>query len=307
MSYIYLGSAVIGATGSMYTANKNAKALKGAQGQPLDISKIIADARTSASENLANSINLENTFRPGTAALRTATDNSLGNLSTGNTAGFQARDSLLSTISDPRVTATGSNPLLEASAASILDNLKLGGALGRDVQQQTVKAALEKGGMAGISGSGAGRGLVARDVGLTSLGLLQQRQTQAMGAGATLEGLKIQAQQARLNDFLGRLGAAGTAAGQDAQRTGLLASIVDARALPESGLSPGALANLYVGDKNAQDQQRMDFASASAARNTSTMNALLGFGTQAAGAYFGAPKKAGSGAAGGGAWQPGDS
>lgn len=287
MTWAALGAAAVGAAGSMYSANKNAKALKGAQGQPLDIAKVIADARENAAANLGNSIALENQFRPGTAALRTAVDSSLGGLAGGNTPGLLVRDSLLSSISEPFATSTGSNPLLEASANSILENLKLGGTLGRDVQQQAVKAALEKGGAAGISGSGAVRGLVARDLGLTSLGLLQQRQNQALTAGSALEDMKIKADQARLNDFLGRIGAATGAAGQDIQRTGLLASIIDGRALPESGLSPGAIANLSVGDVNRQDQIRMDAAAADAARRNQTTNALLGFGSVALGAYAG--------------------
>jgi hypothetical protein len=284
MMWVGIGSAAAGLAGNLYTSNKNAKALKGAQAKPLDIAQVISDARENAASNYRNSFALESQFRPGTAALRGTVDNALGALDSGRTPGFAARDSLLGGLGESKT----SNPLLDASVASIFDNLKLGGTLGRDVQQQAAQAALEKGGAAGISGSGAARGLVARDLGLTSLGLLQQRQAQGLQAGSTMAQLNLQ-------DFLGRMSAAQAAAGQDTQRTSLLASIIDARALPESGLSPGGIANLYVGDKNAQDQQRMNLAQASAARNTQDMNALLGFGTQAAGAYFGA--KGGTGSA----------
>jgi hypothetical protein len=283
MAWWNVGVAAVGVASNLYTSNKNSKTLKGAAAQPLDIAKVIADARENAAANYANSFSLENQFRPGTAQLRTTVDGSLNTLAGGMTPGFQARDSLLGQLGQSQST----NPLLEASVNSIFENLKLGGTLGRDVQQQAAKAALEKGGSAGFSGSGAARGLVARDLGLTSLGLLQQRQAQGLQAGSAVGQLQLQ-------DFLGRMSAAQGAAGQDAQRTSLLASIIDSRALPESGLSPGGIANLFVGDKNAQDQQRMDLAAASAARNTSNMNALLGFGTQAAGAYFGSKGGAGT-------------
>lgn len=279
MMWVGIGSAALSAGTTLYTNNKNAKALKGAQAQPLDIAKVIAEARENAAANLQSSIALENTLRPGTAALRTTNDLSLGNMASGNTAGIQARDSLLAGLTEG--TFSG-NPLLEASTSSILDSLKLGGTLGKDVQAQAVKAALEKGGAAGISGSGAARGLVARDLGLTSMQVLQQRQAQGLQAGVAAE-----------SAILGRYGAAAGAAGQDIQRAGLLASIIEGRALPESGLSPGSIANLYVGDKNTQDQVRMDAASASAAQRSSNMNALLGFGTTAMSAY-GTSKKAGS-------------
>lgn len=290
MSWVMVGVTAASAVGSAVQGNQARKAAAGAAPKPIDIAKIIADARENAAANYANSFALERQYNPQSAELRTAANNGLSNLATGNTAGFQARDSLLSQLGSSQIMSTGTNPLLEASAASILDNLKLGGALGRDVQQQTVKAALEKGGMAGISGSGAARGLVARDIGLTSLGLLQQRQGQALQAGSTLEGIKMQSDQLRLQDFLGRIGAAQGAASQDTQRAGLLAQIMDARALPESGLSPGALANLYVGDKNVQDQSRMDQAALKTTTNANTMNALLGFGSAAAGAYAGQKK-----------------
>ncbi len=287
MTWVYVGVTAVGAVGSAVQGNQARKAAAGAAPKPLDISQIIADARQNAANNYANSFALESQFRPGSAALRTTADNSLGNLATGNTAGFQARDSLLGQLSGSQISSTGSNPLLEASAASILDSLKLGGALGRDVQTQAAKAALEKGGAAGISGSGAARGLLARDLGLTSMQVLNQRQGQALQAGSTLEGIKMQNDQLRLNDFLGRIGAAQSAAGQDTQRAGLISQIMDARALPESGLSPGALANLYVGDKNVQDQSNMNLAALKTTTNANTMNSLLGFGSAAAGAYFG--------------------
>lgn len=266
-----LGAAVIGGIASNQAAKKNAAAIRDAKPDPLDISKVISDARTAASENYARSIGLEQQFRPGTAALRTTTDQSLQALAAGQTPGLQARDSLLSSLGGSYAT----NPLLQESANRILGNLRLGGALGPDVQAQAMQAALQKGGAAGISGSGAARGLVARDLGLTSLGLEQQRIQQAQQAGTAMAQLNLQ-------DLATRGNLITNAAAQDASRAGLLASIVDARALPESGLSPGAIANLYVGDKNAQDQFAVTSAAAQAQNRNATLNSLLGFGTMAA-------------------------
>lgn len=243
--------------------------------QPLDISKVIEESRAAAKTNFANSIALEQQYRPGTAALRTTTDVALGQLASGYTPGFQARQSILDSLGGNY----GTNSLLEESANRILQNLRLGGALGADVQAQAVKAALEKGGAAGISGSGAARGLVARDLGLTSLGLEQQRIAQAQQAGQTMAQLNLQ-------DLATRSGIALNAAGQDTARTGTLASIIDSRALPGSGLDPGSIAGLYVADNNARNQVNVNSAAISQQQRNSNLNSLLGFGSAVAGGGY---------------------
>lgn len=271
------GSAVLGTAASLYSANKASKDLKAAN-KPIDIPKVIGEARTAALQNYTESMALESKYRPGTAALRGMTDDALADLFNGNTAGLKARDSLLGEL----MGSGGTNPLLEQSASRILGQLGLGGQLDPETQAVAMKAALEKGGAAGISGSGAGRGLVARDLGITSLQLMRQRQQDAANMGQMLYGNK-----------LNTLNAVSGIAGQDVQRTGLLANLIDGRALPESGLSPGAIASLYTGDNNAQNQSRSDAAMISANGRNAAINSMLGLGTAlavagAGGAFKGA-------------------
>lgn len=276
--------AVVGGLAGLF-GSKSSKSSAPAY-KPLDISKIIEDARTNAASNYANSFSLERQYNPGTAALRNTTNIALQNLADGRTPGLQAQKSILDDLSSPAVSALGTNPLLAESSARILQNLRLGGTLGADVQAQAVKAALEKGGAAGISGSGAARGLVARDLGLTSLGLENQRIQAAQTAGATQAQLGLQADALRLQDLLGRTGAINGIAGQDISRTGLLSQLVDARALPESGLNPGSIASLYVADNNARNQVNVNSAAIAQAQKNSNLNALLGFGSTVAGGGF---------------------
>jgi len=281
MAWVAIGSAVIGAAGAVYSSSQNAKAAKaaaaGAKGGQLDIDKLITDARTAAAENYKNSFALEQQYNPAGAALRGDTNLALANMANGNTAGAKARDSLLSSV-------TGEpNSLLAESADSILKQLSLGGSLSAETQNAVVRGALSKGGAAGMAGSMSGRGLVARDLGLTSLALQQQRQQQALAAG-----------QALSTDALGRFSAAQTAANSDAQRAGLLASIIDARALPESGLSPGSIADVTIGDRNTQNQMAADRSAALAKNRSATLNSLLGFGSSALQAYLGSSGKSGS-------------
>lgn len=68
-----------------------------------------------------------------------------------------------------------SDNLRHATTNAILDQLNLGGQLPADVIAQINQSALQSGGQAGIAGMGAGRNLTARDLGLTSLDLLNNR------------------------------------------------------------------------------------------------------------------------------------
>lgn len=76
--------------------------------------------------------------------------------------------------------------LRTATTKSILDELNLGGTLGPELQEQVVRNALEGASSSGFGSpvglSSGGRGLVARDLGLTSLDLAQSRRGEALGA-----------------------------------------------------------------------------------------------------------------------------
>lgn len=72
--------------------------------------------------------------------------------------------------------------LRAATSKSILDNLNLGGNLGDELQNQVITNALEGNAATGFGVGQGGRGLVARDLGLTSLDLARQRRAEASGA-----------------------------------------------------------------------------------------------------------------------------
>lgn len=68
---------------------------------------------------------------------------------------------------------------------SILDQLNLGGALDQELQNQVITNALEGNAATGFGVGAGGRGLVARDLGLTSLDLIRRRQQDALQAGTS--------------------------------------------------------------------------------------------------------------------------
>lgn len=75
---------------------------------------------------------------------------------------------------DPNAAAVRSG-----ASHAILDQLNLGGSLPPDVQAAILQAGFQTGQGAGVGPSGAGRNLVARDIGTTSQDLLNQRIGQA--------------------------------------------------------------------------------------------------------------------------------
>ena len=100
--------------------------------------------------------------------------------------------------------------------------------------------------------------------------------------------LGLAGQNLKLQDYLGRYNAAQGAAGQDIQGTGLLAGLIDARMMPNAGLSSTDIANLYSGQNNAQNQMNATNAAINAQRSNSNLQAMLGLAgvaTSLAGAY----------------------
>lgn len=68
---------------------------------------------------------------------------------------------------------------------SILDQLNLGGTLDQELQNQVITNALEGNAASGFGVGVGGRGLVARDLGLTSMDLLRRRQQDALASGTS--------------------------------------------------------------------------------------------------------------------------
>lgn len=86
---------------------------------------------------------------------------------------------------------TAINPLQEAYTSNILNNLNLGNALPEDVQQQAIRGALQGSAASGFGLSPGGRALAARDLGLTSLQVGQQRRDEALGALRAFPGERV--------------------------------------------------------------------------------------------------------------------
>lgn len=131
-----------------------------------------------------------------------------------NGANAAKRDSLIEGLIKA---ASNKDPSAESlsreGSAQVLNDLRLGGQLDAETQAAVARSSLEASGDSGILGSLAGRGLTARDLGLTTLQLRQARQDRANQLGMALTDRQTAAEQANAN-FVGQ------AYGQDLQTHG---------------------------------------------------------------------------------------
>lgn len=172
------------AAASAYSANKAAQTAKNAaSASQVDIDALDQKTRAIALKNAQDSAELEKQLTPEVPQLRTAANNAvLGNL--GQDAATKQSSSYLTSNLGKDVAGPAYSPLLKAAIAKAQANLDLGGKLDTETQNAVTRAGLAKaGGVTGGDNLGLGRDIVARDLGLTSLQLQQQRLQEAAALG----------------------------------------------------------------------------------------------------------------------------
>jgi len=290
------GSALAGVVGGIMSSKAAKKAADEAMRnqKTVDIGKLVADARANSEANLAKSLELEKKYLPGQAQLRdVTTTNLLNQLTTGGTAQTQRQEALTKLLGFTPASATPTyegTALFKAATDKIAADLALGGNLDPETQAAVVRGALSGAGRSGIIGSQAGRGLTARDLGLTSLQLSQARQNAALGAGQIQSQLGLQQAQLGLSagdQLLRSLGMGVEATGAEATRAANIYGMMANQALPESGLSSGSLADIEVGQTNAYNQRLMDAAGIKAGGAISGIQSAVGGIQQGLGLFAG--------------------
>lgn len=235
--------------------------------KPINVDAIVSEARQNYADNYNNSLALERSGNPDSAYARNQTDKALGAAADQTSAGFQARNAMLDDVMNGKSAA-----LYNESSDSILQQLRQGGRLDPETQASVTRGALTTGSGSGITGSIANRGLVARDLGLTSLSLQQSRQQAALQASAA---------------GVSRLQVGNAAAGLDASTAASLGSIFNQRGLPQAGLDPRIAAQLRVDNTvGAGKIDLLNTATDNAAR-AKNVQSVLSLGSGAAGAFGG--------------------
>lgn len=283
-------AAVIGAAGAVYSAqsaksntSKQIQAQKDAQAAgKVDINALNDQTKAIATQNAIDSQNLEKQLTPEVAALRTqANAGILGQLGSTDPGVTKGQQILTNSLGQPLNT-----PLLNAAIAKAQSDLSMGGRLGMDQQGlATRQGAAQAGSVSGPGGGlGLGRDLTARDLGLTSYQVQQQRLQNASQLG----GQELQLGQANQNNMLNSLNTLRQI--HDTKFNQYLAAgeYTNNIKLPNIGLDPGSAANLAVGNANGASQSIVNQA-AIAAQGQNAQTALYGqaagYGLQAFNAY----------------------
>lgn len=291
--------------GSLVAANQQKKAAQGAaaaaanQAAPtVDIATLQKQAQDIAQQNAANSAALEAKYNPGAAALR---QSSLAGLTDALQPNLQV-DSIANQIAQQAgsmPTGIGyDSPLLRDAIAKARGDLALGGQLPQDVRNLVMRGALAKSGSV-TGGLNLGRDLGVRDLGLTSLDLENRRLQNAAALGQQEAGLgqgnaalSLQAQLAGTNNLFNSGNFLQQIANGDFAKQLSAAQLGQNIAQPMSGLDPGSVANLAVGNSNAtaaQQQQANALKVAAANQNAGYNGQLIGTGLGLVSNFFKTP------------------
>lgn len=290
-----LGGTVIAAKG-LSAQKKAANAAANARPATVDIPGLQTQAQQIALENAANSAALEELYNPGASQLRAG---GLAALNAQLGANNPELDALVARIAAQAGTMPEgiryNSPLLQAAIDRAAADLSLGGELPQDVRNLVARQALARSGT--VTGNlGLGRDITARDLGLTSLQLAQQRLQNAttLGQAQSSEGLAnagfdLQSQLAGTNNLFNSANFLSTIDSGNFAKALAAAQLGQNIAQPASGLDPGSVANLAVGNTNAinqQQQQALALQSGVGGAQAQLGSSLLGAGLGIAGNFY---------------------
>lgn len=297
-------SAVVGVAGLALAAKGQADARKAAnqatdaaKNAGVNIPQVTQQAHDQAIQNAYDSAALERQLNPLAPQLRNQSLQAVIDQLKANPDSKSIQQSLLQQFNAaptgaPAFTDYSQSQLSQQAQAKALADLQLGGKLDQETANQVTRSsAAHAGGFGG--GLGLGRDLSARDLGLTSLGLAQQRLATAGAFGSAQD--QFNAQHAGAQNAYG-LNAAQLALQQQSQRQGLgmgllsfgqqgfqnalqAAQFGQSIAQPVTGLDPSAIANLAVGNSNQQGAAAQN----AAALRGQAANGLTGLGGQLTG------------------------
>lgn len=270
-----LGSTVLGAgltlKGQSDAKKAQEQALQAAQAGQVDIAALDAMTREIAKRNAEQSAALEKAMTPEVPALRTAANQAvLAGLSpdANQTA---AADALFA-----RLGGTTYTPLLQAAIDKARSDLALGGRLSIDQQNAATRGAAATTGTV-TGGLGLGRDVSARDLGLTSYNVEQQRLQNASSIG----GQELAREQFNSTNFLNQFQALQNYYNNNRSFALGAAQYGQSIAPPIVGIDPTAAANIAVGNQNAAQAAQSNAANirgATAQGMTQLGGQFLGFG-----------------------------
>lgn len=225
----------------------------------VNIPQLQQQAQQVAAQNAFNSAMLEREFNPGVQELRA---DSLGAVRGGLTRSPETQamlDRVVAQSAQPLTAQQYDSALTRQAVEAAAADLALGGQLPQDVRNLVARQAFAKAGtVAPGSGLQLGRDIVARDLGLTSLDLRNNRlrnaatlgaQEAALGQGNA--SLRFGADQLNQRNLFDSANFVNSLQSGEFGRALAAASLGQNIAAPASGLDPGSIVNLAVGNSNA--------------------------------------------------------
>jgi len=267
-----LGASLGSAASGLFSSSKAQNTASQAAPQ-INLDQLNNQISSLAKQNALASQELEKQLNPEVANLRTTANQNLLNYASGPNGLSGYEQQLAARLGHP--VAGDINPALLSQAASEAGRqLSLGGALPDDVRNLIARESASRSGM--ISGNlGLGRDITARDLGLTSLQLLNQRLQNAAAIGgqqAGVEQFNVGTQfnnAANYNNIIQLLQNLNNARfGQNLGTAQYAQSIMQ----PQVGLDPSSMANIVIGNNNAQQAQRANQANVQGAQGNNLMN-----------------------------------
>ncbi len=245
---------VVATAYSAIAANQQNKKAQGAanaaaNASQVDIDSLDAKTRAIAKQNALDSAALEQQLTPEVPALRTAANTAVLN-GIGPTAAENASQAQLMGGLGKDVAGRVNTPLLQAAIAKAKADLAMGGRLPQDVQNLVTRRALSNSGTVS-GGLGLGRDISARDLGLTSLDLSNQRLQTAGQLGAQELGVETENNNTAFNNASHQLNLVQllrSLGGDQFGRSLSAAQYGESIARPVVGLDPGSVADLAVGN-----------------------------------------------------------
>lgn len=277
-------AAVVGVAGTAINNNQQKKAAQGLAGKQAalgqqaqtDIPALNTLTQQTAQNNALMSAALEKQLTPEVPALRTAANNAVLGMVSNQDPSIAKSQSIL----DSQLGVPLNTPLLNSAIAKAQSDLALGGKLSADQQGTATRQGLATAGTVAPGSLGLGRDLTARDLGMTSYQVEQQRLQNASSIG----GQELSQQEYNSNNLLNQI--ASLRAIHNDQFTQALSAAQYGQSIqqPTVGLDPSAVANLTIANQNALIGAATNANNIQGAQNAANATAngqMLGFGTQA--------------------------
>lgn len=274
------GAGILGGalTSKKASNNSSAAAAQAAQSTPVDINALNTQAVNSAQSNAAAGNALEQQYNPYINALRQSSAANLNQYLTPSASQQGLYGGLLNGFNQAASGPAAASPLFTNAANAAQQQLNLGGTLDQETQNQIMRAGAAKSGqLAGPGGGlGLGRDISARDLGLTSLQLQNQRIQNAASIGSTQQNYGLSALQQQYQSMYGLGGLANQMGQQQYGNAMGLAQFTQGIQQPQVGLSGNNIASIATGNSNMANNANQQ----SAAINAQSAQGQAGFGGQ---------------------------